>query len=164
MGVSGSGKTTVGELLSRRLGVVYAEADAFHPPANVAKMAAGQPLDDEDRRPWLAAIAAWIGAQDAAGTGGVVSCSALRYRYRDVLRAASPRVWFLHLAVDEEIVRDRVAGRGQSHFMPASLVASQFEALEPLRPDERGTVVDATAAPESIVELVLTRLGERQIG
>jgi gluconokinase len=156
MGVSGSGKTTVGELLARRLGVPYAEADSFHPAANIAKMSAGHPLDDTDREPWLAAIAAWIAARQ--GAGGVVSCSALKRRYREVLRAADPEgVWFLHLDVSRDTILARVAGRS-GHFMPVSLVDSQFDALEPLGPDEPGMVVDAGLPPEQIVETVAERL------
>jgi gluconokinase len=158
MGVTGSGKTTIGQALAARLGVPYAEADSFHPPANVAKMAAGQALADEDRYPWLAAIADWMRAQDRAGEGGVVSCSALRFRYRDLLREACPGLWFLHLAADRELIARRVSGR-TGHFMPASLVDSQFEALEPLLPHEAGMVVDASIAPEDIVRTVADRLG-----
>ena len=155
MGGTGSGKTTIGRLLAARLGVPYAEADAFHPPANVAKMAAGHPLDDTDREPWLAAIADWIKAN--AETGGVVSCSALKIRYRQLLQAADPAVWFLHLEIDRETVTRRVAAR-TGHFMPASLVESQFQALEPLGPDERGMAVDATAPPATIADTVVARL------
>jgi gluconokinase len=157
MGVAGCGKTTVGRLLAERLGVAYAEADSFHPSANVAKMASGQALDDDDRYPWLAAIADWIKARGWAGEGGVVSCSALKVRYRDVLRQAYAGVWFLHLDVDRDLVARRVAARSD-HFMPASLVESQFEALEPLRPDEPGMVIDASTTPEAIVGSVVERI------
>lgn len=156
MGVAGCGKTTIGQLLAERLGVAYAEADSFHPPANVAKMASGQALDD-DRYPWLTAVADWISARSCAGEGGVVSCSALKYRYRDLLRQAYAKVWFLHLDVDRDLIARRVAGRND-HFMPVSLVDSQFQALEPLRPDEAGAVVDASAAPDDIVQTAVTRL------
>ncbi|MBI3688256.1 MAG: gluconokinase [Actinobacteria bacterium] len=156
MGVAGCGKSTVGSLLADRLPAPYAEADSFHPPANVAKMAAGQPLDDTDRAPWLRAIAAWVRSQDGTGTAGVVSCSALKHRYREVLRAASPRVWFLHLAADRELITRRVAGR-PGHFMPASLVDSQFGDLEPLRPDEAGLTVDAGTPAGEIARLVVAR-------
>ncbi|MGH3912899.1 MAG: gluconokinase [Pseudonocardiaceae bacterium] len=150
MGVTGCGKTTIGRLLAERLGVVYAEADSFHPPANVAKMAAGRALDDDDRYPWLAAIAGWITARGDAGEGAVVSCSALKYRYRALLRQAHAKVWFLHLDADRDLITRRVAGRSD-HFMPVSLVDSQFQALEPLRPDEMGTVIDASAPLDDIV-------------
>jgi len=151
MGVAGSGKTTVGQLLARRLGVPYAEADAFHSAANVDKMTAGVPLDDADRGPWLDAIAAWISQQD----GGVVTCSALRHRYRERLRRADADLWFLHLDVPKDVIAVRMAQR-EGHFMPPSLINSQFAALEPLHAGEAGGRVDATRSPERIVEEVLT--------
>jgi gluconokinase len=151
MGVAGAGKTTVARLLARRLGCALAEADDFHPPANVARMASGVPLTDEDRRPWLAAIAAWIAAQDGAGRDAVVTCSALKRAYRDVLRAASPRLLFVHLTAAPELLATRMAGR-TGHFMPPSLLGSQIATLEPLDPDERGITLDAVAAPEALVE------------
>ncbi|MEU7901702.1 gluconokinase [Actinoplanes sp. NPDC049118] len=154
MGVAGCGKSTIGELLARRLGLEYAEADVFHPPANVAKMAGGRPLDDEDRLPWLAAIGDHL--RYRAGTGVVVSCSALKRSYRDRLRAAAPRAWFVHLVLDEATAARRVSSR-PGHFMPASLVASQFAALEPLD-GEAGVVVDATETPERIGASVLAAL------
>ncbi|MGH3685296.1 MAG: gluconokinase [Pseudonocardiaceae bacterium] len=157
MGVAGSGKTTVGLLLAERLGVAYAEADSFHPPANVAKMAAGQALGDNDRYPWLAAVADWIRDRNRVGQGGVVSCSALKARYRNLLRQADAGVWFLHLDADRGLITGRVAGR-RGHFMPVSLVDSQFEALEPLRPDEAGAVLDASSPPEDIVRVAMARL------
>ncbi|HEV7627524.1 MAG TPA: gluconokinase, partial [Streptomyces sp.] len=139
MGVSGCGKSTVGALLAERLGVPYAEADSFHPPANVEKMSAGTPLDDEDRGPWLDAIAVWL-AEHAALGGGVVSCSALRRRYRDRLRESGAQIFFLHLEGSEALIEQRLAGR-KGHFMPRSLLRSQFAALEPLEADERGASV-----------------------
>jgi gluconokinase len=160
MGVAGSGKTTVGQALARRLGVSYAEADSFHPEANVAKMAAGQALVDEDRYPWLAATADWVRTRGRAGEGGVVSCSALKHCYRNLLREAYAGLWFLHLAADREVIFQRVANR-ESHFMPASLVDSQFTTLEPLRPDEEGISVDASMAPAEIVHTALICLGLR---
>ena len=158
MGVSGSGKTTVGELLARRLGVVYAEADAFHPASNVAKMAAGVPLTDADRLPWLQAIAAWIGEQEQAGREAVVSCSALKRSYRDLLRDGHPGVWFLHLAGPEPVIAERISGR-HGHFMPASLLDSQYADLQPLQPDEPGTTIDVTTAAEQVVDQALQALG-----
>lgn len=157
MGVSGCGKSTIGPLLAEKLGVSYAEADDFHPPANIAKMAAGQPLDDDDRYPWLAAIVGWIRDRSRAGEGGVVSCSALKRRYRDMLCGAGSQVSFLHLTVGRAHVVERVAERSK-HFMPVSLVDSQFQALEPLQPDEPGVVVDASATPGEIVREVAARL------
>ncbi len=138
MGVSGSGKSTVGAALAQRLRVSFMDADTLHPPANVAKMAAGEPLDDDDRYPWLQRVGEWLtGHRD----GGVVSCSALKRKYRDQLRAQCPRVEFLHLSGSPELIGRRVAGRS-GHFMPAALLQSQFDTLEPLGADERGVVVD----------------------
>ncbi len=155
MGVSGSGKSTVGGLLAERLGVPYAEADDFHPPANIAKMSAGHPLDDEDRAPWLDAIAAWITGR--GDRGGVVSCSALRRRYRDRLRKDSPGLFFLHLDGSEELIAARLAAR-TGHFMPAGLLRSQLEALEPLEADEAGAVVAIGGDPGQISERALAAL------
>jgi gluconokinase len=149
MGVSGSGKSTVGRMLAERLGVPYAEGDDFHPAANVAKMAAGQPLTDEDRWPWLRSLADWIAGH--AGTGGVITCSALKRAYRDVLASAGTPVWFLHLAGEREVIAARLAGRS-GHFMPAALLGSQFADLEQLGPDEPGATVDISVAPEEILE------------
>ncbi|MGW5051657.1 gluconokinase [Actinokineospora sp. NPDC004072] len=154
MGVAGSGKTTVGTALAAELGVPYAEADEFHPRANIAKMESGIPLTDADRLPWLRAIAAWIG--EHAGTGGVVTCSALKRAYRDQLRAGGP-AWFLHLHGTREVIRGRMAGRS-GHFMPPSLLDSQFAALEPLGPDEPGLTVEVTEPADRIVAQVAARL------
>lgn len=150
MGVSGSGKSTVGRLLADRLGVPFAEADDLHPVANRAKMAAGHPLDDRDRMPWLHALAGWLRQAEAAG-GGVLACSALKRRYRDLFRRAAPDVWFLSLVLDEETADRRVAGR-KGHFMPARLVGSQYRALEPLEPGEPGRTLDATAEPHALAD------------
>ncbi|HET7012270.1 MAG TPA: gluconokinase [Streptosporangiaceae bacterium] len=154
MGVTGCGKTTVGTLLGQRLGVPYLEADDFHSAASVAKMKAGIPLGDEDRRPWLAAIGQRLAAE--GDRRPVVSCSALKRQYRDLLRSAEPRIWFLHLAIDEATTARRVAAR-PDHFMPASLVASQFADLEPLD-GEPGYTVDATAPPPDITAAAMRRL------
>lgn len=135
-GVSGSGKSTVGELLARRLGWAYAEADDFHPEENLAKMVAGHPLDDADRRPWLAAIGAWIDAASASGRPAVVSCSALKRAYRDQLRGGRPNVRLIYLDVDRQIIGARLAAR-RDHFFPAKLLDSQFADLEPPTDDER---------------------------
>ncbi|MCQ4041779.1 gluconokinase [Streptantibioticus rubrisoli] len=155
MGVSGSGKSTVGGLLAERLAVPYAEADDFHPPANIAKMSAGHPLDDADRAPWLDAIAAWI--TERGGKGGVISCSALKRRYRDRLRAAAPDLFFIHLDGPEELIAARLAAR-MEHFMPAGLLRSQLEALEPLEPDEAGAVIPIEGGPAQIAEQALAAL------
>lgn len=156
MGVSGSGKSTVGERVAERLGAAYAEADDFHPPENVAKMSAGTPLTDEDRRPWLDAIAGWLERHTAEG--GVVGCSALRRRYRDRLRRDEPRVFFLHLHGSEELIAHRLAAR-KGHFMPRSLLRSQFETLEPLTQDERGATVDVAGSVDEVVARSLRAVG-----
>lgn len=156
MGVSGSGKSTVGGLLAERLGVPYAEADDFHPAANIAKMAAGDPLDDADRAPWLDAIAAWSAGR--GDRGGVVSCSALRHVYRERLRTRAPGLFFLHLDGTPELIAGRLATRA-GHFMPPALLRSQFEALEPLRAGEAGAVVSVDGDPEQIVGRALAALG-----
>ncbi|BBU22580.1 carbohydrate kinase [Mycobacterium xenopi] len=151
MGVSGSGKSTVGAALARRLGVPFADADAFHPRANIAKMAAGEPLNDQDRFPWLEAVGKWLAAHR---DGGVTSCSALTRKYRDQLRSHCPDVEFLHLSGSPELIRHRQAGR-TGHFMPATLLDSQFDTLEPLGPDERGVTVDVDQSVDAIVETFL---------
>ncbi|MFJ8441822.1 gluconokinase [Kitasatospora griseola] len=157
MGVSGVGKTTVARLLAHRLGLPYAEADDFHPAANIAKMSAGTPLDDNDREPWLRALGAWLGERAAAGTGGVVTCSALKRSYRDILRDACPEAFFLHLTGSHELVGDRIAHR-TGHFMPPSLLDSQYATLEPLRADECGTVLDVGADPDTLVDRAVAAL------
>ncbi|MGV9361382.1 gluconokinase [Amycolatopsis sp. NPDC003731] len=157
MGVSGSGKTTIGTALAEALGVEYAEADTFHPKANIDKMTAGTPLTDEDRAPWLEAIAGWIREHQA--TGGVVTSSALKRRYRDVLRTGGD-VWFAHLQVDRAQLAERMKTR-KGHFMPVSLLDSQLADLEPLQPDEAGVVLDnSRGTPEEITEAALTAFRE----
>jgi gluconokinase len=156
MGVSGSGKSTVGAALAQRLAVPFADADAFHPDANIAKMAAGEPLDDTDRYPWLEAIGEWLARH---ADGGVMSCSALKRDYRDRLRAHCPRVEFLHLSGSPELIAHRLAGR-PGHFMPASLLRSQFDTLEPLDPDERGITVDVTESVDAILDAVSARCAD----
>lgn len=149
MGVSGSGKSTVGAALAQRLGVRFGDADDFHPPANIAKMTAGVALDDDDRVPWLEAIGDWLHAQE--GRGGVISCSALKVAYRDRLRAHASRVEFVHLHGTREVIARRQASR-PGHFMPASLLDSQFDTLEPLGSDEAGMVIDVDQSVDAIVE------------
>ena len=153
MGVSGSGKSTVGAALAQRLRVPFADADDFHPPANVAKMTAGEALNDDDRWPWLDAIGEWLAANDA----GVMTCSALKRPYRDVLRRHRPDVEFVHLHGDREVITRRQATR-PGHFMPASLLDSQFATLEPLEDDERGFVVDVDQSVDQIVEAAVAGL------
>ncbi|MFF9202059.1 gluconokinase [Streptomyces sp. NPDC014986] len=150
MGVSGSGKTTVGRLLARHLGVPYAEGDDFHPASNVAKMRAGHPLDDEDRRPWLEEIARWL-AGHAAG-GGVVTCSALKRRYRARLVSAAPSVFFLHLDGSPELIAARITAR-QGHFMPPGLLRTQFADFEPLGDDEAGSAIPIDGTPQETAAL-----------
>ncbi|MFB7666742.1 gluconokinase [Kitasatospora sp. NPDC056138] len=152
MGVSGVGKTTVARLLAERLDLPHVEADDFHPPANIAKMTAGIPLDDEDRRPWLRALAGWLGERAEAGTGGVVTCSALKRQYRDILRTGCPDAFFLHLSGGHGLIEDRLAQR-TGHFMPPSLLDSQYATLEPLQPDEHGVVLDVVHTPAELVEM-----------
>ncbi|WP_428847151.1 gluconokinase [Nocardia arthritidis] len=156
MGVSGSGKTTVGEELAARLGVEYAEGDDFHPAANVAKMSAGIPLTDADRAPWLDLIAAWLAGH--ADRGGVVTCSALKHGYRDRLRTAAPHLFLLELEVPRDELLRRLNSR-VGHFMPASLLDSQLAALEPLTADEIGASIDADRPPGDVVVEALAALG-----
>jgi gluconokinase len=152
MGVTGSGKSTVGTVLAERMGVPFGDADDFHSPENVAKMRGGVPLDDTDRRPWLQAIGVWLA--EHRDSGAVVTCSALRRAYRDILREGAPDVTFLHLDGDMETVRKRVSAR-PGHFMPESLVQSQFDALEPLQPDEQGVVIPFDLPVDVIVQRFL---------
>lgn len=147
MGVSGSGKSTVGAALARRLRLPFADADDFHPAANIAKMTAGHPLDDDDRRPWLDSIGEWLAAHP---DGGVMCCSALKNVYRDRLRDHCPDVQFLYLAGTPEVIGRRQADR-PGHFMPPSLLASQFETLDPLSPAEHGVSINVDQEVDSIV-------------
>ncbi len=158
MGVSGAGKSTVGTLIAQRLGLSFRDADEFHPPANIAKMSAGLPLTDDDRWPWLDAIGAHLAAHRASGA--VVTCSALKRAYRDRLRGAAPGLRFIHLHGAQALIAERQAAR-QGHFMPPSLVASQFATLE--APDAEADVVmlDVAAAPETLAEAALAALETR---
>ncbi len=151
MGVSGSGKSTVGVALARRLQVPFVDADTLHPPANIAKMAAGEPLDDDDRRPWLEKVGEWLAGHR---NGGVVSCSALKRKYRDQLRTHCAQVEFLHLAGSPALIGGRLTTRS-GHFMPAALLRSQFDTLEPLGADEAGATVDAGPGVDAIVDAYL---------
>jgi gluconokinase len=153
MGVSGSGKSTVGAALAQRLRVPFADADDFHPAANVAKMTAGHALDDEDRHPWLEAIGEWLSEHR---DGAVVSCSALKRAYRDQLRGHLPTTRFVHLDGSREVIARRQASR-PGHFMPASLLDSQFATLEPLEPDEEGVVIDVDQSVDDIVQEYVDR-------
>jgi gluconokinase len=158
MGVSGVGKTTVAQGIATAMGWEYAEGDDFHSAANKAKMAAGHPLTDEDRWPWLRSIAAWIDDHAAAGRSSVVTCSALRRVYRDLLRDNRPGVQFCELEAPEQLIADRLANR-QGHYMPASLLGSQLATLEPLQADEPGVVVSVAHSPDQIVADALAGLG-----
>lgn len=144
MGVSATGKTSVGEKMAEELGYDFIEGDEYHPRSNIDKMASGVPLTDEDRMPWLAALSDLVAERDAAGTSTVLTCSALRRSYRDILRSAvSAETFFVHLHAPFEVLEERMSHRSR-HFMPSSLLKSQFETLEPLDPDETGVLVDVS--------------------
>jgi gluconokinase len=158
MGVSGSGKTTVGEQFARALGVEFLEGDALHPAANVQRMAAGIPLTDDDRRPWLLAIAQRLRDAARAGSGLVVACSALKRRYRDLLRSSvAANLQFVHLAGARPLIAERMTHR-TGHYMPPSLLDSQLATLEPPAPDEGAWVCDVRQTPEAIVADLLKRV------
>jgi gluconokinase len=157
MGVSGSGKSTVAAGLAERLGWESAEGDEFHPAANVEKMRNGTPLDDDDRWPWLRTLAAWIGEHEQTGKSAVVTCSALKRSYRDLLRDGHPSVWFAHVTADADLLRERVGGR-TGHYMPSSLLESQLATLQPLQDDEPGASISGAGAPEEVVKALLTAL------
>lgn len=159
MGVSGSGKSTVAAMVAEQLGWEFAEGDAMHPQANVDKMHAGTPLTDEDRWPWLDVIAAWIRSHLDEGTPGVVTCSALKRSYRDVLRA--PGVVFVHVAGDGALIEDRMSKRS-GHFMPTSLLQSQLATLEVPGDDEAHITVAADRTPDEESAEVIERLGIRR--
>lgn len=152
-GVSGSGKSTVGEALARRLALPFVDGDDLHPEANVEKMRAGTPLTDEDRRPWLVTIGRWLAVHD-----GVVACSALRRDYRDLIRAQADDVTVLLLHGEKELIRTRQASRGQ-HFMPPELMDSQFSLFEPIADDEPGAVLDVAHDVDTIVAHAVDLLG-----
>ena len=158
MGVSGCGKSTVAGLLARHLGCELAEGDELHPPENIARMTAGVPLTDADRLPWLRRIATWIADHVAAGRDGVVTCSALKRAYRDLLRGSGAGVRFVYLRGAKDVIAQRLAAR-HGHYMPASLLDSQFADLEPPGPDEPAITVDIGPAPEIVVRQVLQAMG-----
>jgi gluconokinase len=157
MGVSGSGKTTIGEELARRIGWRYEDADTFHPASNVAKMSAGHPLTDEDRWPWLRAIADEIDRASAAGERVVIGCSALRRIYRDVLVHGRHDVRIVYLEGTQALIAGRL-GERKGHFMPPGLLTSQFGTLEPPAPDEHAVTVSIDAPAETIVDNILSQL------
>ncbi|WP_229422142.1 gluconokinase [Massilia aquatica] len=154
MGVSGCGKSTVGQALAQELGVPFVEGDQFHPPANVAKMSAGMPLDDDDRAGWLLALQARIREARAGGAGLVLSCSALKRRYRDLLREGDPALRFAHLDGPRELIAARMQARA-GHYMPPSLLESQLRDLEALQSDEAGVLLDIGSAPGQQVARIL---------
>ncbi|KAF9290405.1 hypothetical protein BGZ68_007166 [Mortierella alpina] len=157
MGVSGVGKTSIAQALVSETHWVFQEGDELHPAANVAKMAAGHPLDDDDRWPWLRRVSQWIGIQESAGRGVVVTCSALKRVYRDLIRAGHPSVRFVHLTASEEVLTVRVTHR-QGHYMPPSLLQSQLNVLEPLGQDELGVKVETVGPPQVVAARALEAL------
>ena len=158
MGVSGSGKSTVAGLLAGRLGCDLAEGDELHPPENVAKMTAGVPLTDTDRMPWLQRVAAWIADHVDNARDGVITCSALKRSYRDLLRGSSGDVVFVYLRGTTDTIAHRLAAR-HGHYMPSSLLDSQFADLEPPGPDEHAVTVDIGPPPDEIVRRVIQVIG-----
>ena len=158
MGVSGCGKTTVAQILAQRLHWAFEEGDALHPPENVAKMHAGHPLDDADRAPWLARVADWVDARLDAGESGVITCSALKRKYRELIDRRGRDVEFVYLHGSRELIASRLAGR-QGHFMPASLLDTQFATLEEPGADEPVLRVEIGAAPEVIAADIVDALG-----
>lgn len=158
-GVSGSGKSTVGQALAVRLGWVFADGDTMHPASNIAKMANGIPLADRDRLPWLRAIAAWMDGQIAAGRRSVVACSALRRRYRDLLVSGRPPARMAFLEVDRDLAASRLTAR-HGHFFDPRLLDSQFADLEPPAAAETGVLpVPVLGTPDDIVTDIIGRLG-----
>jgi gluconokinase len=154
MGVSGCGKTTIAELLSRELGWEYRDGDEFHPLANVEKMHSGTPLTDEDRWPWLKTIAAWIDDKRRAGEHAIVTCSALKKSYRDILIGTRKDVGLIYLKGTEDLIAERLSKR-QGHFMPKGLLHSQFQTLEEPGTDEHPITVSIVPAPEEIAAAIL---------
>ena len=157
MGVSGAGKTTVGELIARRLGWPFADGDDLQPRANIDKMRSGVPLTDADRAPWLEAIGAWMDARIKAGQPGVVACSALKRAYRDTLRSGRPQARIVYLRGSEVEIARRLARR-TGHFWPPQLLATQFADLEPPDADEHAIVVDIRGTPAAVAKAVIERL------
>jgi gluconokinase len=158
MGVSGCGKTTVATTLAARLGWPFEEGDALHPKSNVEKMKAGHPLTDEDRAPWLEKVAKWVSERLEAGDNGIITCSALKRAYRKVINRRGSGVVFVYLAGTKETIAARLAAR-LGHFMPSTLLDSQFAALEEPTPDEPELRVDIGPAPGVIADAVVEKLG-----
>ena len=153
MGVAGTGKTSIGKAVAEQLGAAFVEGDEFHPKANIDKMSSGIPLDDDDRRPWLETLAGKIRELDAEGERSVTACSALRRLYRDWLRQGHPDLFFVHLHTDYDVLLDRMQKR--EHFMPPSLLQSQFDTLEMLEDDESGVVVDVRVSIDEVVRAAM---------
>ncbi len=162
MGVSGCGKSTIARSLASIARWPFGEGDDFHPPGNVAKMHAGTPLTDEDRWPWLRTIAEWMRGEAAADRSCVVTCSALKRAYRDLLGQGLPGICFVHLHGEMQVLHDRLTARSD-HFMPATLLQSQFDALEPLQPGESGVVLDVAADPDTLVRQGLAWLAREPV-
>jgi carbohydrate kinase (thermoresistant glucokinase family) len=160
LGVSGSGKSTIGAVIAERLGVPFADADSLHSAANIAKMAAGIPLDDADREPWLQSVGGALARAAVAGTGLVMACSALKHAYRQTIRTEAPGVMFVHLHGTREVLAQRLKARS-GHFMPLSLLDSQLATLEPLGADEQGIVVDIHPPCDSVAADAVSQLASR---
>ncbi len=156
MGVSGCGKSAIGRRLAQRLGFAYVEGDDHHTAGNIAKMAAGIPLDDNDRHAWLLILQSRIRSAKERDEGLVLSCSSLKRRYRDLLRLGDPSLIFIHLDGDRELIASRMQAR-PGHFMPPALLESQFRDLEPLAKDERGIRIDIKAEPEKLVNQIVAQ-------
>jgi gluconokinase len=156
MGVAGAGKTAIAEPLSERLGWEFAEGDDFHPEANVQKMSTGHPLSDADRKPWLEALRDWTAQRDREGRSTVLTCSALKRAYRDLLREADPATYFVHLHGDPDLLLERM--RTRQHFMPESLLQSQFDTLEMLGADEAGVRLDVAPPIEEVIARALAEV------
>jgi len=163
MGVSGSGKSTVGAAIAARAGALFLDADDFHPASNVAKMAAGMPLTDEDRHPWLGAVGDEIARRAAGGDEVVLACSALKRSYRDLLRERVDDLFFAHLDGSPALLASRIGAR-TDHFMPSSLLDSQLATLDPLQPGEPGVVVDIAGSPEEIADAIVEAWPRRNAG
>jgi carbohydrate kinase (thermoresistant glucokinase family) len=160
MGVSGSGKSTIAELLSHQLGWTFRDGDEFHPASNVAKMHGGTPLTDDDRWPWLRAIAAWIDERRGAHEHGIITCSALKRSYRDILIGDRTDVGLVYLKGDEALIAERLSKRS-GHFMPKGLLQSQFQTLQEPGPDEHPIVAPIEPAPEEIAANILREMRAR---
>ena len=157
MGVSGSGKSEIGRRLAKRLGIAYIEGDDYHSPESIAKMEAGIPLDDADRHAWLLVLQSLIGSAAQRNEGVVLTCSALKRRYRDMLRSGDVSLVFVHLDGDPALIAERMKRR-TGHFMPEALLDSQLRDFEPLAPDERSVRVDIAADPDEIVERIFRQI------